>query len=163
MDLSRLYKSHAGTACGLHPPPPSPDICSVSSQHPLVMKGNTSTPDLPTLADTPTNHDRCIDQPENTPSSSRHDSAETCDCGEEPQNGTPERTISRPQRGDRSVLEKWNPALTLENSGSVARDHLASERTFLAYVRTSLTIASTGVGECYQFIRFEKFVYLTRV
>ncbi|OCH91090.1 hypothetical protein OBBRIDRAFT_704909, partial [Obba rivulosa] len=36
--------------------------------------------------------------------------------------------------------------LTLENSGSVARDHLASERTFLAYVRTSLTIASTGVA-----------------
>ena len=31
-------------------------------------------------------------------------------------------------------------------TGSVARDHLASERTFLAYARTSLTIASTGVG-----------------
>lgn len=44
-------------------------------------------------------------------------------------------------------LERFNPSLTLENSGSVARDHLASERTFLAYVRTSLTIASTGVGE----------------
>ncbi|KAL1734170.1 hypothetical protein EV714DRAFT_269093 [Schizophyllum commune] len=36
--------------------------------------------------------------------------------------------------------------LTLENSGSVARDHLASERTFLAYTRTSLVIASTGVA-----------------
>ncbi|KAI0793030.1 hypothetical protein BC629DRAFT_1242195, partial [Irpex lacteus] len=36
--------------------------------------------------------------------------------------------------------------LILENSGSVARDHLASERTFLAYMRTSLTIASTGVA-----------------
>ncbi|KAI8986182.1 hypothetical protein BD414DRAFT_398596, partial [Trametes punicea] len=36
--------------------------------------------------------------------------------------------------------------LVLENSGSVARDHLASERTFLAYARTSLTIASTGVA-----------------
>ncbi|KAI0823163.1 hypothetical protein BC628DRAFT_1291313, partial [Trametes gibbosa] len=36
--------------------------------------------------------------------------------------------------------------MTLENSGSVARDHLASERTFLAYARTSLTIASTGVA-----------------
>jgi len=35
----------------------------------------------------------------------------------------------------------------LENSGSVARDHLASERTFLAYVRTSLALASAGVGE----------------
>ncbi|KAJ7050549.1 hypothetical protein C8F01DRAFT_1000629 [Mycena amicta] len=36
--------------------------------------------------------------------------------------------------------------MTLENTGSVARDHLASERTFLAYVRTSLAIASTGVA-----------------
>lgn len=43
-------------------------------------------------------------------------------------------------------LQQWNPSLTLENAGSVARDHLASERTFLAYVRTSLAIASTGVG-----------------
>lgn len=38
-------------------------------------------------------------------------------------------------------------SLRLENSGSVARDHLASERTFLAYMRTSLAIASAGVGE----------------
>ncbi|KAJ7653394.1 hypothetical protein B0H17DRAFT_897096, partial [Mycena rosella] len=34
--------------------------------------------------------------------------------------------------------------LMLENCGSVARDHLASERTFLAYVRTSLAIVSAG-------------------
>lgn len=40
-----------------------------------------------------------------------------------------------------------NATVVLENSGSVARDHLASERTFLAYVRTSLAIASSGVGE----------------
>ncbi|KAI0917565.1 hypothetical protein AcW1_007266 [Taiwanofungus camphoratus] len=40
----------------------------------------------------------------------------------------------------------FNPALMLENAGSVARDHLASERTFLAYVRTSLAIASAGVA-----------------
>lgn len=37
-------------------------------------------------------------------------------------------------------------SLTLRNNGSVARDHLASERTFLAYVRTSLAFASAGVG-----------------
>ena len=43
-------------------------------------------------------------------------------------------------------VRKW-VELRLENSGSVARDHLASERTFLAYVRTSLAIASSGVGE----------------
>lgn len=37
-------------------------------------------------------------------------------------------------------------SLLLENSGSVARDHLASERTFLAWLRTSLSLASVGVG-----------------
>ena len=37
-------------------------------------------------------------------------------------------------------------SLILENKGNVARDHLASERTYLAYVRTSLATASAGVG-----------------
>jgi len=41
---------------------------------------------------------------------------------------------------------RFKPALTLQNRGSVARDHLASERTFLAYVRTSLAISSAGVA-----------------
>ncbi|KAJ7021889.1 hypothetical protein C8F04DRAFT_972199 [Mycena alexandri] len=36
--------------------------------------------------------------------------------------------------------------MVLENSGSVARDHLASERTFLAYIRTSLAIACAAVA-----------------
>ncbi|TEB22732.1 hypothetical protein FA13DRAFT_1740646 [Coprinellus micaceus] len=47
-----------------------------------------------------------------------------------------------------SLLEKVRnrTSLTLVNSGSVARDHLASERTFLAYIRTSLAIASSGVA-----------------
>ncbi|THV03580.1 hypothetical protein K435DRAFT_747624 [Dendrothele bispora CBS 962.96] len=53
-----------------------------------------------------------------------------------------------PPRGHRrrSKTLLLQPSLVLENSGSVARDHLASERTFLAYVRTSLAIASTGVA-----------------
>ncbi|KAJ8590216.1 hypothetical protein M405DRAFT_737254 [Rhizopogon salebrosus TDB-379] len=36
--------------------------------------------------------------------------------------------------------------LVLQNKGNVARDHLASERTYLAYVRTSLACASAGVA-----------------
>lgn len=52
------------------------------------------------------------------------------------------------------LAQRCNPSLTLENSGSVARDHLASERTFLSYMRTSLTIAGTGVGECISALLF---------
>ena len=37
-------------------------------------------------------------------------------------------------------------SVRLENTQSVARDHLANERTFLAWVRTSLTFASAGVA-----------------
>ncbi|KAJ7090590.1 hypothetical protein C8R43DRAFT_908379 [Mycena crocata] len=44
------------------------------------------------------------------------------------------------------LVQRLKISLVLENSGSVARDHLAAERTFLAYVRTSLVIASTGVA-----------------
>ncbi|KAK7013011.1 hypothetical protein R3P38DRAFT_2788994 [Favolaschia claudopus] len=36
-------------------------------------------------------------------------------------------------------------SLLLENRGTTARDHLASERTFLAYLRTSLALAAGGV------------------
>ncbi|PKC60338.1 hypothetical protein RhiirA1_21873 [Rhizophagus irregularis] len=41
---------------------------------------------------------------------------------------------------------KINPSLTLENKASVARDHLANERTFLAWLRTSLSFISIGIA-----------------
>ena len=45
----------------------------------------------------------------------------------------------------RSTAEKYG-SLSLENKGSVARDHLALERTFLAWLRTSLAFASIGIA-----------------
>jgi putative membrane protein len=34
----------------------------------------------------------------------------------------------------------------LNNEGSTARDHLANERTFLAWIRTALSISGVGLG-----------------
>ena len=48
----------------------------------------------------------------------------------------------------RSMTTPLKLSLVLENKGNVARDHLASERTYLAYVRTSLACAGAGVGAC---------------
>ncbi|RVX70941.1 hypothetical protein B0A52_06098 [Exophiala mesophila] len=45
----------------------------------------------------------------------------------------------------RRLVEKYG-AISLENKGSVARDHLALERTFLAWLRTSLAFASIGIA-----------------
>lgn len=43
-------------------------------------------------------------------------------------------------------MSKKFSSINLKNEGSVARDHLALERTFLAWLRTSLAFASIGVG-----------------
>ena len=45
-----------------------------------------------------------------------------------------------------NLIAAFKLSLVLENKGNVARDHLASERTYLAYVRTSLACSSAGVA-----------------
>ncbi|KAF2774232.1 hypothetical protein EJ03DRAFT_259544, partial [Teratosphaeria nubilosa] len=45
----------------------------------------------------------------------------------------------------RKLVDRYG-SVELENKGSVARDHLALERTFLAWLRTSLSFASIGVA-----------------
>jgi uncharacterized membrane protein YidH (DUF202 family) len=44
------------------------------------------------------------------------------------------------------ILQQLDPSLKLENKASVARDHLANERTFLAWIRTSLSLITVGVA-----------------
>ncbi|KAG6065201.1 hypothetical protein E4U32_007685 [Claviceps aff. humidiphila group G2b] len=55
--------------------------------------------------------------------------------------------------GDDAAARPWMrrllgslQSIELENKGSVARDHLALERTFLAWLRTSLAFASIGIA-----------------
>jgi hypothetical protein len=45
----------------------------------------------------------------------------------------------------RNLIDNFG-SVELENKGSVARDHLALERTFLAWLRTSLSFASIGIA-----------------
>lgn len=52
---------------------------------------------------------------------------------------------SKESGGWRQMLERYG-SVELENKGSVARDHLALERTFLAWLRTSLSFASIGIA-----------------
>ncbi|CAH2352280.1 hypothetical protein CLIB1423_06S02850 [[Candida] railenensis] len=58
-----------------------------------------------------------------------------------------------------SILETLNilkfKSISLENKGSVARDHMANERTFLAWLRTSLSFITIGIGIT-QLSRLEK-------
>ncbi|KKK22206.1 hypothetical protein ARAM_003257 [Aspergillus rambellii] len=93
---------------------------------------------------------------------STQDGPRSQDAGPPPQNGQLKSqsrrgsaTASRENsRGDSAkhkaswyarITDKYG-SLELENKGSVARDHLALERTFLAWLRTSLAFASIGIA-----------------
>ncbi|KAI8967806.1 hypothetical protein BDF20DRAFT_899390 [Mycotypha africana] len=44
------------------------------------------------------------------------------------------------------LYARFSTSFMLENTSSVARDHLANERTFLAWLRTSLSLITVGVA-----------------
>ncbi|PVH94412.1 hypothetical protein DM02DRAFT_721297 [Periconia macrospinosa] len=58
----------------------------------------------------------------------------------------PSPSPSKPHTSPSSSLWSKYGSVELENKGSVARDHLALERTFLAWLRTSLSFASIGIA-----------------
>ncbi|KAK0618127.1 hypothetical protein B0T17DRAFT_324627 [Bombardia bombarda] len=60
-------------------------------------------------------------------------------------NGTTRGSGESGGKGWKEKLQYFQ-SIELENKGSVARDHLALERTFLAWLRTSLAFASIGIA-----------------
>ncbi|KAK0656681.1 hypothetical protein B0T16DRAFT_399905 [Cercophora newfieldiana] len=69
------------------------------------------------------------------------------DAGNE--SDTPGDIVAALQQKEKSEWKKrleYFQSIELENKGSVARDHLALERTFLAWLRTSLAFASIGIA-----------------
>lgn len=53
-----------------------------------------------------------------------------------------------------NISKYLNLQIILKNKSSVARDHMANERTLLAWIRTSLTFLTFGIGFL-QFYRIE--------
>lgn len=123
MSSSRSRKNRSST---------SPDPASAPARSPLSLSksrdGGPATSDSDDDGHHPRRHSR-ID-------------------ANEPRQGPSAPTAQRKADNDdvAAVALPFSLSLTLKNTGSVARDHLASERTFLAYVRTSLSFASAGVG-----------------
>ncbi|KAK3833410.1 MAG: hypothetical protein JOS17DRAFT_740413 [Linnemannia elongata] len=64
---------------------------------------------------------------------------------DEDENETP-RWTTRVLNFLSKLYTDYSPSLTLENKGSIARDHLANERTYLAWLRTSLSLITVGVA-----------------
>ncbi|KAM0280752.1 hypothetical protein ACHAQH_003922 [Verticillium albo-atrum] len=77
----------------------------------------------------------------------RPDQDGDADNAAEVSNTTRRRTKKSEQKQtwDRGLFSHFK-SIELENKGSVARDHLALERTFLAWLRTSLAFASIGIA-----------------
>lgn len=45
-----------------------------------------------------------------------------------------------------SIYDKYSLAVKLKAKGNTARDHLANERTYLAWFRTSISLITLGIG-----------------
>ncbi|RMZ79974.1 hypothetical protein DV738_g3100, partial [Chaetothyriales sp. CBS 135597] len=89
--------------------------------------------------------DRTYDTHPTTPSSDRNSARSKNKHSDEDNAGGADEGESTKQPWYKGLAEKYG-SISLENKGSVARDHLALERTFLAWLRTSLAFASIGIA-----------------
>jgi len=107
-------------------------------------QSNTSSGEITPIRSAGQNADR------NYETTNRETIRGTTPSDPQPQTG---RSSNEPHEDDkqpstswwRGLVEKYG-SVSLENKGSVARDHLALERTFLAWLRTSLAFASIGIA-----------------
>ncbi|KAI6082109.1 hypothetical protein F4821DRAFT_247823 [Hypoxylon rubiginosum] len=105
--------------------------------------GPDETTSIVTARDSPTNYQstRMSPNPRNRRPADRPEADHSTTNGTNGTNGD--------ASGEKSFLKHYFGGLwsiELENKGSVARDHLALERTFLAWLRTSLSFASIGIA-----------------
>lgn len=103
-------------------------------------------------ADSPSDDTRARRPGGESRSASKGRAAPPAGAGNGSQHGLPGHENGNGAAGAKEEQAWWRSRLAyfgsieLENKGSVARDHLALERTFLAWLRTSLAFASIGVA-----------------
>jgi hypothetical protein len=139
--LSRSLRSVTsyGTMGAPEPPPPhQQEMVSVPSRTASPVRQPVSSPTSFAPSPSPFSTARPLSP---TPSAARRRN------GKQP--ATEDGTSGAAETGKEEKKRRFRfprLAFELENKGSVARDHLANERTFLAWLRTTLGLASIGIG-----------------
>jgi hypothetical protein len=141
LDHLSLYLPHP-----IRPPLPR-DLRPLPSSHVSVPPTPAPTPERTGSRERQQADEAVLEPGSTTPTTTARVSSEKSPSTTQPYRQPSPDIVREASRKVHKSKEGYHVSLILTNSGSVARDHLASERTFLAYVRTSLALASMGVGK----------------
>ncbi|PYH37193.1 uncharacterized protein BO87DRAFT_374220 [Aspergillus neoniger CBS 115656] len=154
MESSDLTASYARQANALSPTQRSSSHSSHREPHRMAAFETVTVPDqgqsqpvnevtpIVSNSDTSRRNYHSTDGLRNRDSGSTNDNTVSRDPGQQ----NSQCDSEEPHGSWYSRLADRYGSLELENKGSVARDHLALERTFLAWLRTSLAFASIGIA-----------------